>query len=204
MGADLFLPSFKTNQPKCKGNFNKAVKARDSIFPRYFNGVRKINRIVREALQKSDVNFDDELTPIPENMTLKDQELNRIRDKYNRFVKAQARVTKWYNKMYEVGYFRDSYNGTSLFWRLGMSWWHCPYIKDGKITPENAKKLLDEVEQKELPPITAGELKEHHCKVDNSDNDEASWDKFFAEKKACFIDFLKEAIDNDYTIEASV
>jgi len=204
MGADLYLPSFKTNQPKCKGNFNKAVKARDSIFPRCFDKARKIDSIVRKALGLPARDFEEPMVLIPENMTLTDQELNQIRDKYNRFVKAQARVTKWYNKMYEVGYFRDSYNGTSLFWRLGMSWWHCPYIKDGKITPENAKKLLDEVEQKELPPITAGELKEHHCKVDNSDNDEASWDKFFAEKKACFIDFLKEAIDNDYTIEASV
>ena len=76
-------------------------------------------------------------------------------------------------------------------------------ISKTKITPENAKKLLDEVEQTELPPITAEELKELHCKVDNS-NDVASWDKFFAKKKACFIDFLKEAIDNKYTIEASV
>jgi len=203
MGADLYLPSFKANSAKCKQNFNRAVEARDRIFPRCFDGVGRINAYVLKNLNREEANLGDDMVAIPENMTLP-SDMEPMRNKYNQYVKAQARVTKWYNKMYEVGYFRDSYNGTSLFWRLGMSWWNCPYIKGGEISPENAQKLLDEVEQVELKPITKEELREYHCKVDDEKNSPASWNKMFSEKKERFISFLKEAIANNWAIDASV
>lgn len=205
MGADLYISKiFKANQQKNKRNFDRAVVARDSIFPRCFDGVSKIDSVVRKALGlPEEKGFDEPLTLIPENMILKDVELERIRDKYNKFAKADARVSKYYDKMYEVGYFRDSYNGTSLFWRLGMSWWQCPYIKDGKISVENAKKLLAEVKATKMKPVTVEELKENHCQVDDKNSPE-SWNKFFLDKKERFIAFLQEAIDKGLAIEASV
>lgn len=203
MGADLYLPSFKANKAKTERNFHRACESRDRIFPRCFDGVGKINKFVRKALGLGDEGFMEPFVAIPENMKLP-AEMEPLRDKYNRFVKAQARVNKWYDKMYEVGYFRDSYNGTSLFWRLGMSWWGCPYIKNGEIKPENAKKLLAEVEQAEINPITKEELLEHHCKVDDGENSPESWDKMFSDKKARFVFFLKEAIANNWVISASV
>jgi hypothetical protein len=33
---------------------------------------------------------------------------------------AQRDVTKYYDLMYSEGYFRDSYNATSVLWRLGL------------------------------------------------------------------------------------
>lgn len=35
---------------------------------------------------------------------------------------AQRKVTRYYDLMYSDGYFRDSYNVTSVLWRLGLSW----------------------------------------------------------------------------------
>ncbi len=35
----------------------------------------------------------------------------------------QKPVEEAYEGMYREGYFRDSYNCTSLFWLLGLSWW---------------------------------------------------------------------------------
>jgi hypothetical protein len=36
---------------------------------------------------------------------------------------AQEDVERLYEKMYEEGYFRDSYNASSVLWPLGLSWW---------------------------------------------------------------------------------
>jgi hypothetical protein len=36
---------------------------------------------------------------------------------------AQKRVLKYYDKMHERGYFRDSYNSSNLLWRFDLSWW---------------------------------------------------------------------------------
>ncbi|MEM2146550.1 MAG: hypothetical protein QW279_14405 [Candidatus Jordarchaeaceae archaeon] len=203
MGADLYIDKiFKPNFQKNKRYFNRAVKERDSTFLD-FKKVDEIDSIVRKNLGLPERKFGDPMVLIPKNMTLDDAELNQIRDKYNRFVKAQARVTKYYNKMYEVGYFRDSYNETSLFWHLNMSWWNCPYIKNGKISPDDAKDLLDEIRSKEIPPITIEELKNRGCLVDD-ENTVESWNNFFLDKKERFCAFLQEAIDKGLSIKASV
>jgi hypothetical protein len=204
MGADLYISKiFNANRQRTQRNFNRAVADRDSIFPRCFDGVGKIDQFVRNALGQPLREFDESLNPVPENMKLP-ADLEPLRDKYNKFVKAQARVSKWYSKMYEVGYFRDSYNGTSLFWRLGMSWWKCPYIKNGEISPENAKLLLAKVRETQMEPVTAEELKAEHCAVDNDKNSPESWNKYFLDKKEAFCAFLQEAIDKNLVIEASV
>ena len=36
---------------------------------------------------------------------------------------AQKQVLKYYDKMYQRGYFRDSYNSSDLLWLFDLSWW---------------------------------------------------------------------------------
>src|SRR5512146_3228468 len=57
----------------------------------------------------------------------------------------QAEVSKYYDLMYAEGYFRDSYNITSVLKRLGLSWWKDvgPLLnKKGYLSPTKARKLL--------------------------------------------------------------
>jgi hypothetical protein len=108
----------------------------------------------------------------------------------------QERVSAAYDKMYpNDGYFRDSYNGTSLFRALGLSWWGCGYIdEEGYISPQNAQKLLDDIKKKKVPKIT----------VEYVDDGVEEWQKYFEEKKARFEKFLETAIEMQESILASV
>lgn len=36
---------------------------------------------------------------------------------------AHRRVRECYERMFAAGYFRDSYNASSLLWQFGLSWW---------------------------------------------------------------------------------
>jgi hypothetical protein len=53
---------------------------------------------------------------------------------------------KYYGKMYERGYFRDSYNGSNLLWLFDLSWWQdvleVLVDKDGKMSPRKAEHFL--------------------------------------------------------------
>ena len=60
--------------------------------------------------------------------------------------KAQEQVWKYYDKMNERGYFRDSYNSSNLLWLFELSWWEDVLAlfvdEDGDMTPRNAKRFL--------------------------------------------------------------
>ena len=57
---------------------------------------------------------------------------------------AQEQVLRYYDKMYQRGYFRDSYNPSNLLWLFGLSWWRDVLDvlvgKDGKMSPRNARR----------------------------------------------------------------
>lgn len=96
----------------------------------------------------------------------------------------------------EKYYFRDSYNNSSLFWHLGLSWWQYEAIdKNGMISVVRAKRLLDLVKNKPISgPI---------------DHDETpKWKTeglpYFEKKKKEFIKFLETAIRLKRPIIASV
>jgi len=202
MGVDLYINEiFKPNQEAYEKKFKDAVDARDAIL--IPEGItNKIQKRISVALGK-DIDFFGPMLDLPVNMALPES-LERYRAAYNKYIKAQNKVGKYYDKMYEVGYFRDSYNGTSLFWRLGLSWWGLEeqgLMKDGVISTENAQKLLDMVESIDIEPVDLAWLEENNCKVDDGPD---SWNDFFTEKKERFVAFLKEAIDNGYDIVASV
>jgi len=61
--------------------------------------------------------------------------------------KAQKQVVRYYDKMYQRGYFRDSHNSSNLLWLFDLSWWRdvsgVLVGKDGKMSPENADRPTD-------------------------------------------------------------
>ena len=118
---------------------------------------------------------------------------------------AQKKVSEFYEKMYEVGYFRDSYNGSSLFWILGLSWWQGEIngrsfiTKKGEITPAGAKRLIKHIE-----PIEIQDLPEDWPENNHAQGTAAEWTEYFREKKQLFLKFLRQAIELNEPIRASV
>ena len=191
MGADLYIePFFSENRDKYDALFKEAVKARDAYpTPDDVKGILSAEE------------FGMEITP--EQMTIKTRVYPA---EYQRAKELQEKVSELYEKMYEVGYFRDSYNGSSLFWKLGLSWWALAkngekvqlINKQGYITVRSAKLLLALV--KSLP-IQLDEKANENWEKGTTVEDVR---KFFEAKKKRFEDFLQFAIDNKAKIRASV
>jgi hypothetical protein len=114
---------------------------------------------------------------------------------------AQKAVTEAYERMHEVGYFRDSYNDTDLIWKYDLSWWGGLdgfMNKDGNITVTSAKKLLkylDEHRDVFLKNIEKYPRYSEEGKLDQM---------YFKAKLTEFRFFLLEAITNKEHIECSV
>ena len=74
--------------------------------------------------------------------------------------RAQKWVLKYYGKMHERGYFRDSYNPSNLLWLFDLSWWQdvleVLVDKDGKMSPRNAERFLQMLADRE--PVIAKAL----------------------------------------------
>jgi len=121
---------------------------------------------------------------------------------------AQKKVTYYYDKMYEKGYFRDSYNSTSVLWTLGLSWWTdvTEMLDDeGNLTPEKAVELVTMIESKKQKLPTKRELLDGHATVsDEGEDSVASWHKFYKEKKERLIQFLAQAIELGEPIHCSL
>lgn len=132
------------------------------------------------------------------------------------YLKLQAVVHEAYENMYEKngGYFRDSYNSTSLFWLLDLSWWNSDAItQDGDdddddaypvITVASAARLLDEIEAKEVTAAMVAAMLEKNRERVGDPSDLAGWTTYFQEKRERFIAFLKRAIALNEPIQASV
>lgn len=110
----------------------------------------------------------------------------------------QKIVTYFYEKTMSEGYFRDSYNDSSLFKTLDLSWWQLSregvINKKGKLMPTKAKALLKIIESKDEMKLPKGD----------SEWSDDEIKEYFEEKKARFIAFLKQAIELKEPIECSV
>ena len=123
---------------------------------------------------------------------------------------AQKLVDEAYDHIFGGdGYFRDSYNGTSILGRLGLSWWQDleydveyddatdSYPGGNNVSAEACKRFLEKVRARGAPSIaTEAELRSRHCSVDNGENSVESWNKYFAEKHGRLMAFLERAIEN--------
>lgn len=117
----------------------------------------------------------------------------------------QAEVERLHDLMHpEDGYFRDSYNGTSLLSAIGMSWWKGVRTdKDGNIPLAEIARLRDAVDKTELPAIDDAWCKLRHLRVDDENTADA-WRSYFTEKKSRFLRFLDHALALGEPIYASL
>lgn len=99
-------------------------------------------------------------------------------------------------------YFRDSYNSTSVLWRMGLSWWNdMEYdvrdeASDVNVSPAACRRFLDKVQEAPFELPTREELIRNHAKVDDGENNVESWHRYYTEKRDRLITFLKRAIEN--------
>jgi hypothetical protein len=114
----------------------------------------------------------------------------------------QKEVDKIYDKMFGQGYFRDSYNNSSLFWLMELSWWQTNIDDEGLMQVEECKKLLEIVKGKKIPTVKELESK-LIGRIDDKE-DIQGWHKYFVDKKKKFIKFLEKAIELNETIRCSV
>ena len=104
----------------------------------------------------------------------------------------QKKVEATYDKLYSEGYYRDSYNNSNLLWRLGLDYWvwFAGHLDDeGKLSPDNAAKILSDVEHRK------------HLLDEIDDKDER---EYFHEKYDQFLNFLRTAIELDESVACSI
>ena len=123
--------------------------------------------------------------------------------------KAQDLVGYFYDAMYpKEGYFRDSYNGTSVFFNLGLSWWKDVgdmLNKKGNLSPTRCRKLIEMIEVRECRRLSAEELKEEGCQVDEAGlNSPEGWFEYYREKRLGLIGFLQRAADMKEYVHCSI
>lgn len=177
MGADLYIDSLcKARRDKYSEKFKEAVASRD----RYCKELECL-RGKRDRATKNPY-----VLSVTEKINL-----------YTELVEAaQKEVERYESLMFgSPGYFRDSYNGTSVLHPLGLSWWKD--APDGTLIMKDYAKLenfLNKVVSRKLKPVTLADLKESHCKVDDNENSVKVWQKFFRNKKRRLVRFLNRAL----------
>ncbi len=107
----------------------------------------------------------------------------------------------------EEGYFRDSYNGTSVLWTLGLSWWQdvIPLLTEegGDLEGENLKKFRDMVASAEQELPTEKKLREMWCAITEEETLE-SWHNYYKEKRDNLLAFVDRAISLESGIHCSL
>jgi len=155
------------------------------------------------------------------------------RDKVMRDPRLSKQVDKlqqYVGEAYEIltespGYFRDSYNDTSLFWVLGISWWEIAdkmLDEERNLPIEHAKELLafmeteretfDEtfaawVEKKrkgKKEGVDGALYDEKPWKFDTEGGSVEDWRKMFRTKLDRFIELLKRSIEMNEPLHWSV
>jgi len=110
---------------------------------------------------------------------------------------------KYYDKMYQRGYFRDSYNSSNLLWLFELSWWRdvleVLVAKDGKMSPENTVYFLRLLEDRESL------FQANLAKVKPADGEtRVEVKQYFRKKYERLKAFLRKAIDRKECIQCSL
>jgi hypothetical protein len=115
---------------------------------------------------------------------------------------AHEKVEEFYDKMYERGYFRDSYNASNVLRLFGLSWWG------------DVMEMLDNNSQLSLSDtqILLEMLHDREANFEANLRDEAIWEgwtkpqmeTYFREKYQRFKTFLEEAITLNEAIVCSI
>jgi hypothetical protein len=117
--------------------------------------------------------------------------------------RAQKQVLKYFEKMHERGYFRDSYNPSNLLWLFDLSWWQdvleVLVDKDGKMSTRNAERFLQMLADRE--PVFEAKLK----KVKPAKGEtRAEVEEYFRKKYERLKAFLRQAIDRKESVQCSL
>ena len=111
------------------------------------------------------------------------------------------------------GYFRDSYNPTSLFWAIGLSWWKdvVPMCDEqGNLQPEEVRRLLHMIQDDsrmipEEPEKLKAFLLAKRCQVDDEgENSPEGWLTYLNEKSDRLQAFLRKAYELQEPIYCSL
>lgn len=122
--------------------------------------------------------------------------------------KVQAEVDKYFNLMYDKGYFRDPYNSCNVLWQMGLSWWtDCGDLLNKRtccMSPINAKRFKKMIEERPLSSFNRWKRTKNGKKfVDRTDPLE-DWYEYFVEARQELIDFLNQAIEMKEPIWCSI
>ena len=106
----------------------------------------------------------------------------------------QEEVSKYFDLMNSEGYFRDSYNNSSLLWTLGLSWWQdvTPMLnKKGEMSITKTKQFLKMIEDR---PVTMEIVVKQLAELESLDSAE-DWFAYWKEKRENLIELLKKSIE---------
>ena len=163
-------------------------KAKEEWQPKFDEAVNERNQLIKRIGEQNVVYKDGELAGPPE------------------VVEAQKKVHEAYEGLYDQGYFRDSYNNTSLFWMLGLSWWKLSddLDEDGTYPVEKAKELLKRFEDGDAA-FNENAIRDKLKEGDNFNEDGTSkheggntldeWVGYYRDKHQRWIDLLKQSIE---------
>jgi hypothetical protein len=118
------------------------------------------------------------------------------------YEQAQKKVERYYDLMYAVGYFRDSYNASSLLNALGLSWWQnvIPMLdKEQCLNLTAIKKFKGMVKKAKLSTIDADWVINNYA-----GGPVEEWQQYFIEKKGMLLAYLDKALKEKSKIYCSL
>jgi hypothetical protein len=120
--------------------------------------------------------------------------------------KAQKKVHFYHELMYSEGYFRDSYNNSSLFQMMGLSWWvdMKSFIIDGQMSPEHARELKKLIAVRQTYFIENLKDKAQEFSAKSVGESEKDIKEYFIKKYFAFNTFLDCAIALNEPIDCSI
>ena len=207
MGADLYVSSiYNANRDKYYPAFEASCHLRDT------------RRDARHRQAKADCYNEDMIVlhqAVKDNIELGDDFIIALMDGCGASDAAQKLVTYFWKRVNDVGYFRDSYNPGSVFWRLGLSWWDdvgklikqdkddiAPKDDENNLSVKSCSLLREMVETAYLTPMTVEELlaeKDTWCDRLSDDDPEVNvkeWNEYWEKRREALLQFLDLAIEN--------
>jgi len=156
-----------------------------------------IEKIHRPLMKKYEPLFDEAV-----------KHRDSLHPKSSEFGAAQEKVTAYYDLMYSDGYFRDSYNATSILNQMDLSWWRdvTPLCsEDKKLRDDSLRTFRTMVADATLRLPNKDDIERQGGKVtDTGDSSLIEWHRYFTEKRVQLLSFLDKAIRLNSAIHCSL
>ncbi len=193
MGADLYINSITdAAREKYQFAFDAAVTARNGLQEEYAKSNPNSSERIRSVRMATEYQMPDTFE-VP---VLNEEEI-RVSEA---LASLQVKVDEIYDFMFpDDGYFRDSYNNSSLFWILGLSWWQ----DVGELTDDESLLHADGAIQT-LREMVMSKVIPDEVTIEGSDENSKELGDHFKAKKARFIQFLDKALELKQPILASI